>query len=336
MNRKKRRKTRRPKTRPPERRPSAPKSQRSLLPWLGLGALGLATFWMTRRPPTRPPAWEGPQSVPQDADTVEPPWIATPEDMELSWIPGPYGTLRVGERHPEGQLTLLFVHGLAGRLEHWSPMIRALGPGLRAIAFDLPGHGESDPARPVDYTVPALAASTGAVMEGFGLRRVVLVAHSLGALAAIEYASRHAERVSGLMMIDPSGDQSRSRPADTKVLLNAVRRDPRAECEANFRHFLNDARPEVAHQVMEDLGSVSEPLLLEALEGSASYAALEALGGYAGPVLSVVSELNDSPISLHRLDESIPSVRVGGASHWLMMDRPDEVLEVLWRFLEEL
>jgi pimeloyl-ACP methyl ester carboxylesterase len=257
-----------------------------------------------------------------------------PDDVALSWIPGPSGTLRVAERHPGGRLALVLVHGLAGRLEHWAPVIRGLGPGLRVLAVDLPGHGESDPARPPDYTVPALASSIAAVAEIFALRRMVLVAHSLGALAAIEFAGRHPERVSGLLLIDPSGDQSYTPPADREVLLEAIRKDPRGECEANYRHFLAAARPEVARRVLEDLEATPDDVLAGALEGSASYAPLAALERWGGPVASVVSELNDSPVSLHRLDRGLRVRHVPGASHWLMMDRPREVLEILWDFLE--
>ena len=49
-----------------------------------------------------------------------------------------------------------------------------------------------------------------------------------------------------------------------------------------------------------------------------------------------MSELNTLPQSLHRLHPERPVRRLYGASHWLMMDRPDEVLEILWDFLEEI
>ncbi len=103
----------------------------------------------------------------------------------------------------------------------------------------------------------------------------------------------------------------------------------------NFRHFLTDARPPVARRVLEDLEATPERTLLGALEGSAVYAPVAALERYPGPVLAVVSELNDSSMSLHRLKEDLRMRRIFGVSHWLMMDRPEEVLEALWHLLEE-
>jgi pimeloyl-ACP methyl ester carboxylesterase len=302
--------------------------KRHLWPWVGLGALGVATVWMSSRPrpgpaPVLPPLHEGPPT-------------RLPDGVELAWIPGPAGALRLAERHPGGRLAVVFVHGLGGRLEQWSAQLAGLGPALRALALDLPGHGESDAAADGDYSVPALAAAVGAALDAGGLRRAVLVGHSLGALAAIEYAAGHPERVAALLLVDPSGDQTRMPPADRSAWLAAVRDDPRGECDFNFRHFLGEARPEVAKAVLESLEATPAAALVAALEGSAAYAAAAAMERYPGPAASVVSELNDLPISLHRLRPELPARRLRGVSHWLMMDRPSEVLEALWDLLERI
>lgn len=317
-----------PKRRQEKSRHREPKRRR-LWPWVGLGALGVATVWMTSRPRTG-----GPPPAPVLPPLHDGPPGRLPDGVATSWVPGPGGTLRVAERHPEGRMGVIFVHGLGGRLEHWSAQLAGLGPALRAVAVDLPGHGESDAAADGDYSVPALAAALGAAVDACALRRVVVVGHSLGALAAIEYAAGRPERVAALLLVDPAGDQTRMPPAGRRTWLAAVRRDPRGECDFNFRHFLSAARPEVAATVLEALEATPEPVLVGALEGSASYAAAAALARYPGPVACVVSELNDLPISLHRLRPELPVRRLRGVSHWLMMDRPAEVLEALWDLLE--
>lgn len=303
-----------------------------LLPWLGLGALGMATYWMTRPRASKEagePRWADRNESPEPELSL----MDLPPDAAVAWIPGPSGSLRVVERFPDGPLAVVFIHGLAGRLEHWTPQIRALGSGLRVIAVDLPGHGESDSAPDGDYSITALASSIGAVLDGLGLRRAVLVAHSLGALAALEYARRHPARVQGLLLVDPSGDQSLRSPNQEEI--EALREDPRGECERNFRFFLTDARPEAARRVLEDLASTPEATLLGALEGLSDCRPLEALEAYDGPILCVTSECNDSSISLHRLWPRLRVRWIHQASHWLMMDQPDEVLDALWDFLGE-
>ncbi len=254
----------------------------------------------------------------------------------MAWIPGPSGSLRILERHPNGPLAVVFVHGLGGRLEQWTQLVAALGPGLRSIAVDLPGHGGSDAASDGDYSIAAIAAALGAVAEGLGLRRMVLVAHSLGGSVALEYAARHPERVAGVLLVDPNGDQSHVPEEQRRSFLEVLRGDPAREFPWYFRQILHGARPEVAERVLESLEATGDEVLIGYMEEVAEHSPIAALKSFGGPVLSVVSELNVLPQSLHRLQPELPVRHLYGASHWLMMDRPEEVLEILWDFLDEI
>ena len=176
----------------------------------------------------------------------------------------------------------------------------------------------------------------GAAVDGLGLRRPILVAHSLGALAAIDYAGRHPGRVAGLLLVDPGGDQTRLPDGDRRRMHRVLARDPRGETEWNFRHFLAGAAPRVADRVMESLAATRDEALRGALEGSLSYSPSAALERIDGPVRILVSELNRSPHGLHNLRSDLPVRRLGRASHWLMMDRPDEVWAELVELLDDL
>ncbi|MCP3959577.1 MAG: alpha/beta fold hydrolase [bacterium] len=299
--------------------------------WLGLGALGLAVTAMlagNRRLAAR-------SLDRRRDDPPEVPPLVPPTDTTESWIPGPAGTLRVLERHRDGRLPVVFVHGLAGRAEQWSPQLAAAGPALHTVAVDLPGHGGSDPAADGDYSIPALAGVIGAVVDGLRCRRTILVAHSLGASAAIEYAGSHPRRIAGLLLVDPSGDQSRESEEQRRHFLDQLRRDPAEELDWYFRQMLMGARPDVADLVLDQLAEVPVEIAIGMLEGSASYNPLVALDRYDGPVVGMVSDLNTLPISLHNLRPDLPVRRVGGASHWLMMDQPDEVWALLVDLLEQ-
>ncbi|SEQ41636.1 alpha/beta fold hydrolase [Microlunatus flavus] len=91
----------------------------------------------------------------------------------------------------DGRSPVVLLHGLTFDRGMWAPMVDALA-GRRAVAFDLPGHGDSpprdayDPAGVADVLHDAVAAA--------GLEAPVLVGHSIGAVLATAYAARHPAR----------------------------------------------------------------------------------------------------------------------------------------------
>jgi long-chain acyl-CoA synthetase len=98
--------------------------------------------------------------------------------------------------------TLVFVHGYGGRNLQWLYQLRTFGQTMRVIAPDLRGHGQSDdPARP-PITVETLVDDLEATLAQLETQRpFLLVAHSFGGAIAAEYALRHPEEVSGLVLI---------------------------------------------------------------------------------------------------------------------------------------
>ncbi len=304
--------------------------------WLGLGALFVALAALLRRDQRPAPEGGKRNTAPEGGTPRSPAVPRPPDDVDSCWIAGPAGTLHVLERHPNGKIPVVFVHGLGGCAEHWAAQLEAAGPALRCVAFDLPGHGRSDQAMDGDYRVPATATAIAAVVNSLGLRRTLLVAHSLGASAAIEYADRHPERIAGLLLVDPSGDQTRLPETHRRELLAQIARDPAEEIRWNFRQLLAGARVEVADRVLEDLASVPADVALGALAGGVSYSPLPALERFAGPVWSLISDVNDLPSSLHNLLPDLPVFRFSRASHWLMLDRPDDLWAVLVDFLDDI
>lgn len=269
----------------------------------------------------------------------EGPAPGAPEEAEG---PAPGRTLRV--QGPAGELAVvdggsggppvLLVHGLGGDAGHWVEQLAHLWRGRRAVALDLRGHGASDAAGDGDYSVPAFAQDVVAVAEALELPPFVLVGHSMGGSVAAEVARRRPERVAGLLLVDPNGDQSRLPADQVEVVLRAVRADPHGELRMQFSQVLSGAAPGVREQVLESLLQTRPEALAGAFESLARYGPVEALEGYGGPMLSIVSHLNTLPISLHRLVERLPHHPMPGASHWLMMDRPQELNLLLDAFLD--
>jgi pimeloyl-ACP methyl ester carboxylesterase len=343
------------------KRPARRRRRRSRgLLWslLALATLGFLTVFLADRrrpylpledepePDELPPLPAGPGAEETEAE-AEPPAadaadFATPP-QEAVWVAGPAGNLFVrdgGTAAYPGALPVLFVHGLGGNGGQWTLQLDHLRRRRRAVALDLRGHGESDSASPTspdgsdDYSIAALAQDVAAVADQLDLRRFVLVGHSLGGAVAIEYAGRHPGRLAGLLLVDPSGDQSRVGEAQNRAFLDAVRADPLGETESYFRQLLVGGDPEAARWVLDDLRATHEEAVLRALESAAVYQPLPALARYPGPKLSIVSDLNSLPISLHRLTE-LPARFLHGTGHWLMLDRPLVINELIDELIEQ-
>jgi pimeloyl-ACP methyl ester carboxylesterase len=104
-----------------------------------------------------------------------------------------------------GTRPLILVHGLLLSQEMHRPLAEDLAArGNRVITIDLLGHGKS--ARPRDmwnYSMPIYGEQIVALMDHLKLEQAVVMGTSLGANAALEVASRHPQRLRGLVIEMP-------------------------------------------------------------------------------------------------------------------------------------
>lgn len=306
-----------------------------LLGLFGLGALAAVLFARSRREDEEGRA-AGPQRPRPDIPEEGFPEAAPPESVSM-WVAGPAGNLFVRDGGDASSLRVpvVFLHSLAGNGGQWALQLDHLRRHRRAVALDFRGHGDSDPADNGNYTLEALASDVAAVVDQLGLRRFVLAGHSLGAAVAIDYASRHSERVAGLLLVDPNGDMTRVPREQLAPFLEALRRDPLDELGSYFRQILVGGDPDASRWVLEDLQLTHEEAIPAAIESSLAFDPLPALEGYAGPKLSVVSDMNSLPYSLHNLLPDLPTRLMPGTGHWLMMDRPGDFNHIVDEFLAE-
>jgi pimeloyl-ACP methyl ester carboxylesterase len=120
--------------------------------------------------------------------------------------------VRAGERSvsyleagPEDGPAVVLLHGLASDCTTWE---RAIDPmargGLRVVAVDLIGHGQSDkPAG--SYLLTDFADSLVAFFDAAGISRATVCGHSLGGAIAVHFAYHHPTRVAGLVLVSAGG-----------------------------------------------------------------------------------------------------------------------------------
>jgi pimeloyl-ACP methyl ester carboxylesterase len=249
------------------------------------------------------------------------------------------GARRLDDR-PERMV--VFVHGAANDHSVWGLQSRYFAHhGRNAMAVDLPGHGRSD--GPALASVDALAEWLEALRASVGAPRMSLVGHSMGALASLEYASRHPDRVDRLALLGPSVPM----PVND-VLLDAARRDDAAAFE-----LINAW----SHSAARQLGGNRQPgiwmtgqslrlmqrmrpgvLYLDLMACNAYPRGLDAAAAVRCPVLLILGGRDQmaparNAAALAQGLYDVRTVTLPASGHAMMSEEPDAVLDALRGFL---
>ena len=148
---------------------------------------------------------------------------------------------------PDDGPPLLLLHGVTSTGLRYGRFVEEELPGVRVIAPDLRGHGDStwDPPWHVEQHV----ADVLALMDDLGLDRVPLGAHSFGGLIAMSLAVVAPDRVERLALIDPATGLP---PALAAARAEDTRRDEGWADEDEARAARLAARPPHARDTVEE------------------------------------------------------------------------------------
>src|SRR3954466_138748 len=112
---------------------------------------------------------------------------------------GRVSTFEAGTGEP-----IVLLHGLGATKQEFLPTVPALPPGLRTIAIDLPGFGDSDKPFPAAYDARFFARWVRALFDALELDRTHLLGHSMGGRVALEVGMRNPDRIDRLVLMTPS------------------------------------------------------------------------------------------------------------------------------------
>jgi pimeloyl-ACP methyl ester carboxylesterase len=104
---------------------------------------------------------------------------------------------------------VVMIHGVGGWAENWREVMAPIAhTGRRAIAFDLPGFGESDAPGEVEHFGPRdpfYPRFIGALLDELGIRSAHLVGNSMGGAVAFTAAVSQPERTRSLSLVAGGG-----------------------------------------------------------------------------------------------------------------------------------
>jgi pimeloyl-ACP methyl ester carboxylesterase len=263
-------------------------------------------------------------------------------------------------------LTVVFAHGWT--LDHrlWrcqvADLAQRLGAPVRLLAFDLRGHGRSSATRRAGATIERLGDDLAAVLRELAPRgRVVLVGHSLGGMAVMEYAHRHAAdfagRVAGVVLVSTSARGS----SPTSYGLHPGVAWLVRMIETRGADLLARSGPWRLHRPLMPLlspgvrwlvfGPQAEAAAITFASSMVGGASLTAIGGFRSSVavhdrIAALATMRELPVAVlvgsadrltppncaEAIAAALPSAELRicpGAGHMLPIERPDEVTDAI-------
>ncbi|HSO55707.1 MAG TPA: alpha/beta fold hydrolase [Actinomycetes bacterium] len=243
-------------------------------------------------------------------------------------------------------LVLLHAFPLDGRM--WAPQVEALAGTYQVIVPDLRGFGAARDQAVEEAGMDLLADDLLRLLDDRGLDRVVLGGLSLGGYVALAFLRGHADRVSGLVLLDTKatadGDQARNDRLTMAERVLAEGNDfvPEVMLPKLLGQTSREHRPEVVERVADLIREQSPQAIAGAQRGMAARAATtDVLATIKVPTLVVTGEEDTvtGPEVGRDLATGIPGARfllVEEAGHLANLEQPEIVNEALLDFLAPL
>jgi pimeloyl-ACP methyl ester carboxylesterase len=242
------------------------------------------------------------------------------------------------ESYGKGREALVLIHGWTCSIEYWRDLIPELSKRSRVIAIDLPGHGLSDKPQ-VAYTMDLFARAVDAVMGDAGVKRGVLVGHSMGTPVARQFYRKYPQKTLAIVIVDGA-----LRPfGDKKVMegfIAPLRGANYKEAGAGMLAGMGgpSLSPELKERIQASFLKTPQYVLVSAMEGMAD----ESIWGQDKinvPVLAIMTKSPFWPADTEQFYRSIaPRLdfqRWDGVGHFLMMEKPKEFDAAVIAFLDQ-
>jgi 3-oxoadipate enol-lactonase len=234
---------------------------------------------------------------------------------------------------------IVFLHGVGSDKSVWRPQLEHFGKNRRALAFDYPGYGDSDPA-PTGTTRDDYASAVISAMHELGIDREHVCGLSLGGVVAIAMHHADSARCVSLILADtfavhPEGKAIYDRSVAASGNLRAM-----AEARVDIL-LAQPADAAVRGEVVETMGHIDPAAYRIGAEAVWLADQRARAKRIDVPTLVLVGDrdLITPPELSNELVDLIPEARmqvVRRAGHISNLERPDEFNRFVEEFIDAL
>lgn len=261
---------------------------------------------------------------------------------------------------------VLFLHGFPDSKELWSNQIRALSKqGYRVIAPDLRGYGKAPrPLEKEQYAMPILMSDVIGIMDTLNLKKAHLVGHDFGAGLAWSLAKYYNHRFNSLTVLSVGAPGN---PGWTTIeqrqkswyfyffLQEGLAEKEMADYNWKFSREAFKTHPHLEDVIEKFQQPHSLTTALNWYRGNLGYLIAQPNVDYAPtntppkytdekitiPVMGIWSDgddfLTEKQMTLSsQFVNDFTYHKIEDAGHWLMLDKPVELNQLLIEFLDKL
>jgi pimeloyl-ACP methyl ester carboxylesterase len=247
----------------------------------------------------------------------------------------------VCEVRGKGDTALVFLHGWCGDREYWKHQVDAFAGDYRVVAIDQAGHGESGKDRKT-WTAESLAGDVEAVVKELGLKRVILVGHSMGGPVSLLAAKRMPGTVVAVIGADTLQNAEFEMPAEArKQFMDAFEKDFKGTMRVGLNGLISEktdaelkkwlvTRAEAQDQkmamaLMRDLSALDQKKLLQ--EAKVPVRCINSAGGF--------QFFTPTAIDINKKYADYNAVTIAEVGHYPMLEKPTEFNQKLRDVLKE-
>ncbi len=258
-------------------------------------------------------------------------------------------------------VTVILLHGFGASTFSWRDQLPLLGDRARVIAFDRPAFGLTERPLPGQwsgqspYSPQANVTQLIGLMDELGVEKAVIVAHSAGAVVAVNAAAEYPDRIQALVLEAPAIYEARATPG----LAGALLRTPQARrigpllvrriASGGSDDFIRSAYYDEAFATAEVLAGYRLPLkakdwdkgLWELIAAPRTSSAEDALKRVKAPTM-VIAGREDTFVPFEnseRVASAIASATIVGfdrTGHLPHEELPEQFANEVYRFLDAL
>lgn len=233
-------------------------------------------------------------------------------------------SLAVTRGGPNTDTSICFIPGWGGDHWLWQQHFEQCSRTHDTLIVDLPGFGRSQVPLS-QLTVEASAQLVAAALTDAGIKRCVLVGHSLGGAISLAIAVLLEQQASAVIAVDSLAFNviyPTTAPDAIDEMVSPFRSDYTGAINGLVDTYVSESTPDGARdKIAQDMLDTPPQTGVRVLENYLAWDRDKYLKQYKGPVFGLLAQVHE-PILDHRVTERIVVEMIENTGHYVMLDQP--------------